>query len=46
MLLGAVCEIIGSGTLFANAPLLLGNSFSFLEITLLPEYRDLPGHPR
>ncbi|MGB5277968.1 MAG: electron transport complex subunit E [Gammaproteobacteria bacterium] len=37
--LGAVREIIGSGTLFANASLLLGNAFSFLELTLVPDYR-------
>jgi electron transport complex protein RnfE len=34
-----VREIIGSGTLFANASLLLGNAFSFLELTLVPDYR-------
>lgn len=39
VILGAVREIIGSGTLFANAPLLLGNTFSFLELTLIPDYR-------
>lgn len=39
VILGATREIIGSGTLFANAPLLLGESFSFLELTLIPEYR-------
>ena len=37
--LGAVREIIGAGTLFANASLLLGDSFHFLELTLIPEYR-------
>lgn len=37
--LGAVREIIGAGTLFANASILLGDSFHFLEITLIPEYR-------
>ena len=37
--LGAVREIIGSGTLFANAALLLGDAFSFLELTLIPDYR-------
>lgn len=36
--IGAVREIIGSGTLFANAPLLLGSHFSFLEMTLVPDY--------
>lgn len=37
--LGAMREVIGSGTLFANASLLLGNAFSFLELTLIPDYR-------
>ena len=37
--LGAMREIIGSGTLFANAPLLLGDTFSFLELTLIPDYK-------
>jgi Na+-translocating ferredoxin:NAD+ oxidoreductase subunit E len=37
--LGAVREIIGSGTLFANASLLLGNAFSFLEVTLITDYK-------
>jgi electron transport complex protein RnfE len=41
VLLGAVREIIGSGTLFANAPLLLGRHFSFLELTLIPDYKGL-----
>jgi len=39
MLLGTVREIIGSGTLFASASLLLGDTFSFLELTLIPDYR-------
>lgn len=37
--LGAVREILGSGTLFANASLLLGELFAFLELTLIPDYR-------
>ncbi len=37
--LGAVREVIGAGTLFANASLLLGESFSFMELTLIPDYR-------
>ena len=37
--LGATREILGSGTLFANASLLLGNGFSAIELTLIPEYR-------
>lgn len=39
VLLGAVREIIGSGTLFANAALLLGENFSFMEMTLISDYR-------
>ncbi|GAB6040575.1 electron transport complex subunit E [Endothiovibrio diazotrophicus] len=39
VLLGAVREMIGSGTLFANASLLLGDLFSFMELTLIPDYR-------
>jgi Na+-translocating ferredoxin:NAD+ oxidoreductase subunit E len=37
--IGGVREILGSGTLFANAHLLLGQSFAFLELTLIPDYR-------
>ncbi len=39
VVLGGVREIIGSGTLFKDAALLLGDSFQFLEITIIPEYR-------
>ena len=39
VVLGATREITGSGTLFANASLLLGESFSFLEITLIEDYK-------
>ena len=39
VLLGAIREVIGSGTLFANAALLLGDSFSFMETTLIQDYR-------
>ncbi|SNY92901.1 electron transport complex protein RnfE [Cohaesibacter sp. ES.047] len=38
VLLGGVREIIGSGTLFSGASLLLGPAFSFLEITVIPDY--------
>jgi electron transport complex protein RnfE len=37
--LGAVREVIGSGTLFANASMLLGQSLHWLEVTLIPNYR-------
>jgi electron transport complex protein RnfE len=36
---GAMREIIGSGTLFANASMLLGDAMGFLELTLIPDYR-------
>jgi electron transport complex protein RnfE len=39
VLLGAIREIIGSGTLFANAASLLGEGMAFLELTLIPDYR-------
>jgi len=39
VVLGGFREIIGSGTLFANASLLLGQGMSFLEVTLIPDYR-------
>ena len=39
VILGAVREVLGSGTLFANAALLLGEGFSFLETTIIPDYR-------
>jgi electron transport complex protein RnfE len=35
--IGAVREVIGSGTLFADASLLLGPAFKFMELRLLPE---------
>jgi electron transport complex protein RnfE len=39
VILGATREIMGSGTLFSNASLLLGDGFSFLELELIPDYR-------
>ncbi len=39
VLLGAAREILGSGTLFANAALLLGSWASFLELTLINDYK-------
>ncbi len=39
VVLGATREILASGTLFANASLLLGSTFSFMELTLIPEYK-------
>ena len=40
-MLGGIREIVGSGTLFANASLLLGSHFAFLETTVIPDYRGL-----
>jgi electron transport complex protein RnfE len=37
--LGAAREISSAGTLFANASLLLGESFKFMEITVIPNYK-------
>lgn len=37
--LGAIREVSSAGTLFANASVLLGESFRFMEMTLLPEYK-------
>jgi electron transport complex protein RnfE len=39
--IGAVREILGAGTLFADASLLLGPAFSFMELRLLPESSHL-----
>lgn len=39
VVLGGTREILGSGTLFASASLLLGESFRFLELTLIPDYK-------
>jgi electron transport complex protein RnfE len=39
VIIGGVREVIGAGTLFANASGLLGEHFRFLELTLIPEYR-------
>ena len=36
-MIGAVREFVGSGTLFADASLLFGSSFKFMEMRLLPE---------
>lgn len=41
VVLGGFREVIGSGTLFANASLLLGDGFSVIELTPLPEYRGM-----
>lgn len=37
--IGAVREILGAGTLFADAHLLLGQAFSFMELKIIPNYK-------
>lgn len=39
VVIGGVREVLGSGTLFAGAHLLLGPAFAFLETTIVPEYK-------
>jgi len=39
VVMGGCREILGSATLFAHASLLLGDSFAFLETTLIPKYK-------
>ena len=38
---GGAREILGSGTLFSHASLLLGPGFSWLEVTIIPEYQGI-----
>jgi electron transport complex protein RnfE len=37
-LIGLIRELLGGGTLFSQASLLLGPSFAFMEITVIPNY--------
>jgi electron transport complex protein RnfE len=39
LVLGSTREILGSGTLFANASLMFGDMFSSIELTIIPHYR-------
>ncbi|CAH0529349.1 electron transport complex subunit E [Vibrio hippocampi] len=41
VVLGGIREILGSGTLFENAPLLLGSHFAFLEVTVIEQYQGV-----
>lgn len=41
VVLGGVREVLGTGELFANAELLLGPQFSFLETTVLQDFQGL-----
>ncbi|MDY6921322.1 MAG: electron transport complex subunit E [Pseudomonadota bacterium] len=38
---GAMREIVGSGTLFAHASLLLGQGFAWMEVTLIPDFSGI-----
>ena len=39
VILGGIREVLGSGTLFANASLMFGQVFSSIELTIIPNYR-------
>lgn len=39
LLIGGLREVLGSGTLFAGASLLLGDSMAFLETVVIPDYK-------
>jgi len=41
VMLGAIREVLGSGTLFQGAALMLGKGFAFLQLTLIPDYRGV-----
>lgn len=41
VMVGGVREILGSGTLFANASLLLGENFHWMETTVVPEFQGI-----
>ena len=39
--IGLIRELIGAGTLFAQASLLLGSQFAFMEMTVIPNYSGM-----
>lgn len=39
VIVGGCREVLGSGTLFSGASLLLGPQFTFMELTVMPDYR-------
>ena len=41
VLIGGIREVLGSGTLFSNASLLLGSHFTFLESVIIEDYRGV-----
>lgn len=41
VVVGGVREILGSGTLFAHASLLLGSHFAWMETTIIPDYQGI-----
>lgn len=41
VIIGGIREILGSGTLFAQASLLLGEHFRWLEMTVIPDFQGI-----
>ncbi|WP_317933256.1 electron transport complex subunit E [Halioxenophilus sp. WMMB6] len=41
VVVGGFREVLGSGTLFAHASLLFGDSFHWMELTIIPEYKGI-----
>ncbi|TWH77416.1 electron transport complex protein RnfE [Azomonas agilis] len=41
VIIGGIREILGSGTLFAQASLLLGENFHWLEMTIIPDFQGI-----
>ncbi len=41
VVIGAIREVLGSGTLFAHASLLLGDRLAWLETTVVPDYQGI-----
>ncbi len=39
--IGAIREVLGAGTLFSNASLMLGDHFKFLETVVIPDYNGV-----
>ncbi len=39
MTLGGIREVLGTGTLFSGASLLLGKAFTFMELRIIPDYK-------
>lgn len=41
LVLGGTREVLGAGTLFANASLMFGEAFSAIELTIIPNYKGM-----